>query len=210
MYVWQNTIVDGSGNLLPNALVRVRDPDSLELVAIYADADGELQLQNPTKARQGFVRFYAPAGRYQVTASDGDFERVYEDVQLGFGLESMPPDLATLIREECAALAALAVSGFVEFSGYRCIGVGSINANGSAANLPAGWSSSYAGGVYTVNHDLALGSARFSVLLSATVANSHANPQPSSYSANAFQYRVFNDENGVITAPVRFALFYLD
>lgn len=154
MYVWQASIVNESGNVLPNAFLTVRDADTLAAVSIYSDVDGITEKENPFRSRAGFAEFYAPAGRYEITATDEAFERVYVDVVLGV-TTGMLPDLTALVFPIVAAIvepildevdaAILALPNFVSFS---------VAADGTGTGLPAGWSSArLALGFYRVTHN---------------------------------------------------------
>lgn len=207
MYVWQNTIVDEVGDVRPNARVEVRDAATLELATIYADEDGINERPNPFRSAAGFARFYAEAGRYQVTALDDSLERVFENVQLGFTLAALPlEDLEAYIASVCEPLAAAAIAELVPIQGLRVAAVGAVNANGSAAQLPDGMTSSRTVNTYRVTHNLGLAPTAYAALLSPTVLSGHANPQPTNYQGNFFEYVIFDDESNAIGAPVRFAI----
>lgn len=84
LFVWQRTITDENGRVVPNAQVEVRDQVSSSLVQLYEDIDGNDGLGNPFNAdSDGFVRFYVPVGRYRITASVGEQTRTWENVRLG-------------------------------------------------------------------------------------------------------------------------------
>lgn len=154
MYAWQESIVNESGNVLPNAFLTVRDADTLAAIPIYADVDGITPKENPFRSRAGFAQFYAPAGRYQITATDEAFERVYEDVVLGL-TTGMLPDLTALVFPIVAAIvepildevdaAIVALPNLVGFS---------TAADGTGTNLPAGWTTQRLGlGFYRCTHN---------------------------------------------------------
>lgn len=84
LYVWQRTITDGEGNVVPGAEITVQDQSSAELVQLYSDVDGNEGIGNPINADEdGFVRFYTGFGVYKITASSGESQRIWEDVRLG-------------------------------------------------------------------------------------------------------------------------------
>lgn len=84
MHVFQRTIVDEAGNVIPSALVTVKIQSSGAFAAIYEDVDGEEPMANPATAdSSGFIRFYAASGQYQITASSGDASRVWEHEDIG-------------------------------------------------------------------------------------------------------------------------------
>ena len=83
-YVWQASILDGAGNVIPRALVEVRDTATGELATLYADQSGATPQRNPFRVDYtGFARFYADAGTYMVRALRGSYERRFERVVLG-------------------------------------------------------------------------------------------------------------------------------
>lgn len=211
LFVWQRSVVDGSGNVLTDARVEVRNSEGLAVASIYADREGDTAKSNPFLVdSEGFARFYAPAGLYTITVSRSGLTRIYENVLLGIRLVDLP-DISHLVAPIAEEIIADALAEFVIPDGYVVVGVGAINADGSAAQLPAGWTSSYAGGVYTVNHGQNLEPGSYAVLLSPTQGGGHANPQPSEYLQSEFRYRVFNDENGLLgNTPVRFALIVME
>ena len=70
--VWQATITDEKGNVLPGAAVTVRNSSGGGLATIHEDRDGLILASNPVFAdANGFVRFFAADGFY-------DIEAVYE------------------------------------------------------------------------------------------------------------------------------------
>jgi hypothetical protein len=82
--VFQRSITDEAGNVLPSASVEVRDQITANLVQLYEDYDGNDALGNPITAdANGFVRFYAGTGRYRITATSGALSRAWEDEVLG-------------------------------------------------------------------------------------------------------------------------------
>lgn len=84
MNVFQRSIVDEAGNIMPLAAVEVRDQVTSNLVQLYDDYDGASPIGNPTAAdANGFVRFYVAAGRYRIEATSGALSRTWEDEVLG-------------------------------------------------------------------------------------------------------------------------------
>lgn len=82
--VWQATIVDDDGDVLPAASVEVRALPGLTLATLYEDVDGNTPLANPFAAdAEGFARFYVAAGRYRITATSGATSRTWDQVLLG-------------------------------------------------------------------------------------------------------------------------------
>lgn len=67
--VWQRTIVDEEGNVIPGAEIEVRREEDGGLATLYADRAGETPLANPLAAdTSGFVRFFVQGGAYTITA----------------------------------------------------------------------------------------------------------------------------------------------
>lgn len=67
--VWQRTIVDEEGNVIPGAEIEVRREEDDSLATLYADRAGESLLANPLAAdMSGFVRFFAQGDAYTITA----------------------------------------------------------------------------------------------------------------------------------------------
>ncbi len=67
--VWQRTIADGNGNVVPSATITVRDADTDDLAALFSVREGAGGLSNPFNAdTDGFARFYVADGRYHITA----------------------------------------------------------------------------------------------------------------------------------------------
>lgn len=91
---WQRTIVDESGNVLPGATITVKRESTGANAVIFADEAGS-QLQNPfTADAEGFARFYADGGTYQITATSGAFSKPWRGVALGSlqGFDAGPAD----------------------------------------------------------------------------------------------------------------------
>jgi hypothetical protein len=83
-HVFQRSIQDEAGNVMPAATVTVQDQDTSALVQLYSDRNGATPIGNPIAADgDGFIRFYVAVGRYQITATDGASTRVWEDEQIG-------------------------------------------------------------------------------------------------------------------------------
>src|SRR5690625_1673677 len=67
--VWQRTIVDEEGYVIPGAEIEVRREEDDSLATLYADRAGETPLANPLAAdMSGFVRFFAQGDAYTITA----------------------------------------------------------------------------------------------------------------------------------------------
>lgn len=88
MNVWQRSVVDEAGNVMPLASVEVRDQVTSGLIQLYSDYDGASAIGNPIAAdADGFVRFYVAAGRYRIEATSGALTRVWENELVGVELE---------------------------------------------------------------------------------------------------------------------------
>jgi hypothetical protein len=70
--VFNRSIVDDSGNVIPSASLEIRLDSDSSLASIYSNADGSTALTNPFNATSdGFAQFYAAKGRYSIEASNG-------------------------------------------------------------------------------------------------------------------------------------------
>jgi hypothetical protein len=85
---WQATIVDEVGDAQAGASVAVyRESDGV-LSPLKQNRAGSSGLTNPATAdSDGFVFFYAPAGRYRIVATKDGFSREWRDVPLGTAQE---------------------------------------------------------------------------------------------------------------------------
>jgi hypothetical protein len=84
--VFQATIVDSVGAVIPNANIEVRDEVSGELVQVYEEFEAGDALGNPfTADDEGFTRFYLEDGLYKVRAYSGVVERIWRHVHVGLG-----------------------------------------------------------------------------------------------------------------------------
>lgn len=71
MQAWQATVQDNRGNVIPNPNVSVFEADGITLATVYDEAG--VEIDNPIPGSiDGFVQFYAPAGKYKVRAVGGD------------------------------------------------------------------------------------------------------------------------------------------
>lgn len=152
-YAWQETIVDESGNVRPNAFVEVRNADTLELVDIYEDRLGITPRTNPFRARAGFARFWAPAGRYEITALDDELERSWFNVRLGVTSEDLPDLTAALTAIVNTTLTPAVEAYQAQLLARDPLRFFTIETDGSSADIPDGWSSSrLSAGRYRVTH----------------------------------------------------------
>jgi len=151
--VWQHSITDGAGALWLDATLEVRDAETSGIVEIFADEDGEIGIENPFEANDGFCRFYAALGRYTITARGGSFERVWENVVLGIPFELLP-DLTSILAPICDEVMDLVVASveaqlatIPQFVSFTVLGTG------GSVSPPTGWASSRTGtGEYTVTN----------------------------------------------------------
>lgn len=71
MQAWQATVQDSRGNVIPNPNVSVFEADGITLATVYDGAG--VEIDNPIPGSiDGFVQFYAPAGRYKIRAVGGE------------------------------------------------------------------------------------------------------------------------------------------
>lgn len=84
--VFQATIQDSLGNVVPECNVEVRSEETGELVQLFDDIDDGNMLGNPIQAdADGFTRFYVESGLYRIRVYLGGFERVWRHVVIGIG-----------------------------------------------------------------------------------------------------------------------------
>ena len=68
--IWQRTITDLDGNVVPNATIEVRLESTGALATVFLDRDGDSPGDNPFTANaEGFAQFYAAPGEYRITAT---------------------------------------------------------------------------------------------------------------------------------------------
>src|SRR5690625_306563 len=86
--VWQRTIVDEEGNVVPGAEVEVRREDTGQLAEIFSDREGVTPLPNPFSSfSNGFARFYVESGAYRVVATGAGATNTWRFVPLGTAAE---------------------------------------------------------------------------------------------------------------------------
>jgi hypothetical protein len=82
--IFQRTVTNSSGDVLPGASVEVRRESDNALVQLYADRAGTVLLPNPTTADgDGFVQFFAASSNYKITATSGAGTVVWRYVDIG-------------------------------------------------------------------------------------------------------------------------------
>jgi hypothetical protein len=82
--IFQRTVTNSSGDVLPGASVEVRRESDNALVQLYADRAGTVLLPNPTTAdSDGFVQFFAASSNYKITATSGAGTVVWRYVDIG-------------------------------------------------------------------------------------------------------------------------------
>lgn len=87
--VFQATVVDGEGNVLPLASVEVRSESTGNLVQVYDAITAGSELGNPFSAdANGFFIFYAEEGLYRIDATLDAETRTWRHVLLSSGIES--------------------------------------------------------------------------------------------------------------------------
>jgi hypothetical protein len=115
--IWQATITDEAGNVLPAASVTVRrEVSGSPLAVLYSDRAGTTISGNPVTAdANGFVSFYAAGGAYRITATSGDFTITWRYVAVGLAGESdgVAPGVAYLF--DSATGDADPTSGYFRF-----------------------------------------------------------------------------------------------
>lgn len=103
--VWQRTIVDETGLVVPGAEVEVRHAEGGALAQLYQDREGAQPLSNPVTADlSGFVRFFIEGGAYDITATGSgasrtwrfdatgrlkEFDRVSEALKIADGADTL-------------------------------------------------------------------------------------------------------------------------
>src|SRR5690606_6029890 len=105
--VWQRTIVDEEGNVVPGAEVEVRREEDGSLATLYADRAGETPLSNPLAAdMSGFVRFFAQGDAYTITAVGAGSTRTWRFSPVGRlkELDQIVADAVTDDGDEQAAI----------------------------------------------------------------------------------------------------------
>jgi hypothetical protein len=82
--IFQRTIVNDAGDVIPGASVEVRRESDNALVQLFSDRDGTVLLSNPTTAdSDGFVQFFAASSNYKITATGSGGSVVWRYVDIG-------------------------------------------------------------------------------------------------------------------------------
>lgn len=82
--VWQGSITDAEGDIIPGAQVEFRDADTNALATTYTTRAGLVTGANPAVDGDGdgFVKVYLDQGRYNITATAPGMSRTWADVVL--------------------------------------------------------------------------------------------------------------------------------
>ena len=140
--IFQRTVTNSSGDVLPSASVEVRRESDNALVQLYADRAGTVLLPNPTTAdSDGFVQFFAASSNYKITATSGAGTVLWRYVDIGSadvrtGLAA--PTGAAMVGSDDGAVGSLwtNVAGFIArlrssvgaaLVGFTQAGVGSVS-----------------------------------------------------------------------------------
>lgn len=85
--IWQATITDRLGNVLPFASIEVRSESvGSPLATLFSDRDGLVPLGNPFQAdNTGYARFFVTPGLYQITATANGEGRQWKYVVIEIG-----------------------------------------------------------------------------------------------------------------------------
>lgn len=88
--VWQRTIVDEEGNVVPGATITVRqEVAGSPLAVLKADREGVDNKANPfTADGDGFAQFFAAGGAYRITATSGAFTMTWRYEAVGTSAET--------------------------------------------------------------------------------------------------------------------------
>lgn len=101
--VFQATIVDSAGSVVPNCNIEARSESSGALVQVYDAIEEGNALGNPfTADEDGFKRFYLESGLYRIRAYFGGFERTWRHVLIGVG--PLEEQVTTTVDDAIAAL----------------------------------------------------------------------------------------------------------
>lgn len=105
--VWQRTIVDEEGNVIPGAEIEVRREEDDSLATLYADRAGETPLANPLAAdMSGFVRFFAQGDAYTITAVGAGSTRTWRFDPTG-RLQEFDKVIAEIVSDDGGEQAAI-------------------------------------------------------------------------------------------------------
>lgn len=87
---YQFTVTDAAGNILPGAVVTVRNETTgAPLAILYSDRAGTTPLGNPiTTDVDGFIYFHVAGGAYKITAVSGSTSREWRYVGIGLAQEN--------------------------------------------------------------------------------------------------------------------------
>jgi hypothetical protein len=194
MYVWQRTITDAQGDIVPGARISVRRAEDGVLAEIFDDREGNLQKSNPFDAdSDGFAKFYALPGLYDVSAVDSGLEREWVDELLGIRLVDLP-DLSATVAAIAQPLIDESILAAIEAfeAANPDVDVLYVTANLTGSILPTGYSVSKPGpgGRYTVTVPAGAGSIAATGITIATGGNSAIVVEGTT--TNSFTYTTWN------------------
>jgi hypothetical protein len=85
----QLVVTDEAGNVVDGASIEVRRETTGSLAPVYSNRAGTVALGNPYVAADGAeAGFFAAGGAYKITATKGDFERIWRYVGVGTAQET--------------------------------------------------------------------------------------------------------------------------
>lgn len=88
--VYQQTIVDEEGDILPSTQVSIRDTLTGAYMPLYTDEEGLNPTTNPFFADdEGFARAYVTPGKYLITMTSGLFSRQLTNVLIGVAYKTI-------------------------------------------------------------------------------------------------------------------------
>jgi hypothetical protein len=101
--VWQRTIVDDEGSVIPFATVEVRSEGTGALVSLWSDRGGIVSISNPATADgDGFLRLFISGGAYRFDVTGGSFSQTLRYVPIGTAQELDIADLSGQIENSWA------------------------------------------------------------------------------------------------------------
>ena len=108
--IFQRSVVDESGNIIPNIYCEVKRESDSAMASIYSDRAATSALSNPQLFASGEVLFFVTSGVYRIRLYNGTYDKTFYWNGISLNTEQPPAVLGQLESFLVAGLPSAAAS----------------------------------------------------------------------------------------------------